>query len=151
VLGLPALAITLSRDRAGPVRPGFLREVGWFALRIGLAIEVAGLATLLLAIRAWHDTLEPQRTLLLSVLVVPGAVTVLRALAEDEGPRPVGWNRPHLLVAVVLSLYLGAMYWPPSADFFCLVALSVGQWGRVLLLSALGHAACALTETARPA
>jgi cation-transporting ATPase E len=87
VLGLPALAITLSRDRAGPVRPGLLREVGWFALRIGLAIAVAGLATLLLAVRAWHDALEPQRTLLLSVLVVPGAVTVLRALAEDEGPR----------------------------------------------------------------
>jgi cation-transporting ATPase E len=146
VLGLPAVAIALSHGRAGAPRPGFLREVGGFALRTGVAIAVAGLATLLLAVHAWHEAPEAQRTLLLSVLVVLGAVTLLRALGEEAGSRPVGWNRLHLLAAAIVPLYLVAMYWPPSADFFRLVPLSLGEWGSACLLSALGFGLCLLTD-----
>jgi magnesium-transporting ATPase (P-type) len=151
VLGLPALTIALSRGQAGPARSGFLREVGWFAMRTGLAIALAALVMLLLSVHAWHDAPDTQRTLLLSVLVGLGVITLLRALAEDEGPTTGGWHRLHLLAAAILPLYLLAMYWPPSADFLRLVPLSLGQWGWVCLLGALGHALCLLTDPARPA
>jgi magnesium-transporting ATPase (P-type) len=160
VLGLLALAIALSRDRAGPVRPSsgrnggvlspFLREVGGFALRTGLAIAAAGLATLLLAVHAWHEAPETQRTLRLSVLIVLGAVTLLRALAEDEAPPEARPRRLCFLAVAILPLYLVTMYWPPSADFFRLAPLSLGQWGWVCLLSLLGYGLCRLTDAIRP-
>jgi cation-transporting ATPase E len=48
-IGLPALLLTLGKGPAGPARPGFLREVGWFALRTGVVMGAAGLVLMLLS------------------------------------------------------------------------------------------------------
>ena len=132
-IGLPALAIALSRERspAGP-RTAFLHEVGWFALRTGVIIGLAGLAVLWLSVHAWGEELETQRTLLLSVLILLGMTALFRALADGE-PRPllVG-AKFYFLAFVAISLYVAVMYWPPSSDFFRLKPLSAWQWGRTL-------------------
>src|SRR5262249_62322224 len=50
VIGLPAFAIALSRERSAvATRPRFLREVGWFAVRTGVVFAVAGIVLLLVA------------------------------------------------------------------------------------------------------
>src|SRR5262249_47208410 len=54
-IGAPALVITLSRERSKALRADFVREVGTFALRFGVVIGVAGLVTLALSARVWHD------------------------------------------------------------------------------------------------
>src|SRR5205085_7951646 len=69
-IGIPAFVITLSRERStSATHPHFLREIGWFALRTGLLIGVAGLALLLLADALGYEDVRTQRTLLLSGLI----------------------------------------------------------------------------------
>src|SRR5262249_50515018 len=70
VIGIPALVITLTRERsAAPTRPRFLREVGWFAVRTGVVFGLAGLVTLVVSRHVLGDDVRTQRTLLLSVLI----------------------------------------------------------------------------------
>ncbi len=136
VIGMPALVIALSRERSrAPTRSDFLREVGWFAVRTGVVFALAGLTVLLLAVHAWGDGEERQRTLLLSVLVVLGITALLRALKDGESAALVGDTKFRWLAASALPLYLVALYWPPSYRFFQLAPLDWLDWVKVLAVA----------------
>jgi len=132
-IGVPTFLIMLNRERSSPTTAAhFLREVGSFALRTGLVIGFAGLLLLWLSNRVWPDDVKTQRTLLLSLLVLLGLTTLLRALRDGEMQgRPlagaVGW-----WTAAALPLYLAVMYWRLVGDFFALTPLTLGQWATVL-------------------
>jgi cation-transporting ATPase E len=132
-IGLPALAIALSRGRSsGGLRTHFLEEVGWFALRTGTLFGGAGLLLLWLSVHTWEESLETQRTLLITALILLGLTAMIRALSDGES-RPHGAEvKFYLLAAGCVSLYLAVMYWPPSSDFFRLTPLSTWQWVRTL-------------------
>jgi magnesium-transporting ATPase (P-type) len=134
-IGVPAFFLMLGRHPSGqPIRPGFLREVGWFALSTGLVMGSAGLAVFLLARWRGEDE-QTQRTMLLSTLIVQGLLSVLRLLADREGPP--GWADRclRLWVVVALPLYAGVMYLPLTGYFFELTPLRLAQWSIVLALS----------------
>jgi magnesium-transporting ATPase (P-type) len=131
-IGVPALLITISRQRTGATRSGFLRDVARFVLPTGLVIGLAGLFVVWLGGR-WYDE-QTARTLLFSMLIVSGAGTLLRVLHMD---RRLRW-----LPAVLLLIYLPAMYVPVLAEFFELTPLSVGRWGIVLASASLGFGLC---------
>ncbi len=132
-IGVPTFLIMLSRERSSATTAAhFLREVGSFALRTGLAIGLAGLLLLWLSNRVEHHDVETQRTLLLSLLVLLGLNTLLRALSDGDlrGRYLVGW-----WAAAVLLLYPAVMYWRLIGDFFALTPLSLGQWAIVLAIA----------------
>jgi cation-transporting ATPase E len=144
VIGIPAFAIALSRERSTrATRPQFLREVGWFAIRTGVIFALAGLTVLVLAIHVFHyEDVRTQRTLLLSVLIALGITALLRALRDGEEAPLRGDTRFRWLAAVALPLYLASMYLPFSAAFFLLEPLSVKQW---LLVAGVAAPALVLT------
>jgi cation-transporting ATPase E len=146
-IGLPALLITLSKERsAAAARPGFLREIGWFTLRTGLIIGGAGLVLMRLSPDNPEDPVRTQRTLLLSALVLLGLTTLLRVLTDGES-RPLRTDRWFRLLAVaVLPVYLAILYWPPSATFFQLTALGWVEWGLVLAVAVPAAAAAWLSD-----
>ena len=149
-IGLPALAIALSRGRcSGNSRTPFLHDVGWFALRTGALFGVAGLLLLWLSVHAWGESLETQRTLLLSALILLGITAMIRALTDGESRPRVADVKFYLLAAVCVSLYLAVMYWPPSSDFFRLTPLSPWQWGRTLVVVVPMYALSLLTDRIR--
>jgi cation-transporting ATPase E len=130
-IGAPAFLIMLSRHR-GPTasRGSFVAEVGWFALRTGLIIGLAGLLVLWISARFGHEE-KTQQTLLLTTVVLLGLTTILRALL-DGGVRLAKEDR--LLAAwvvVAVPLYLTALHWPLAADFFQLTPLAPSEWGFV--------------------
>jgi cation-transporting P-type ATPase E len=133
-IGVPTFLIMLNRERSSPTSAAhFLREVGSFALRTGVVIGIAGLLLLWLSNRVWPDDVKTQRTLLLSLLVLLGLTTLLRALRDGEmQARPLagaaGW-----WTAAALPLYLVVMYWQLVGGFFALTPLTLGQWATVLL------------------
>jgi cation-transporting ATPase E len=135
-IGIPAFFIMFGRHPTGqPIRTGFLREVGWFAISSGLAIGGAGLLVFWLAARWFPDDEARQRTLLLSTLVLLGLGNVLRLLADREG-QPASADRwLYGWVALALPLYLGVMYLAPLAYFFELSPLTPNQWGLVLAVA----------------
>jgi cation-transporting ATPase E len=139
-IGVPAFFITLTRGRpAAPSGPGFLREVGWFAVVTGLVTGVAGLVLFLLSARGRGDPVEAQRTLLLSLLVVLGLGNLLRVLRHGEGL--LGLWAP-----AALLLYLAVMYLPRAADFFRLVPLAPSEWGLVLAVALPAFAVCVAAD-----
>jgi cation-transporting ATPase E len=136
VIGVPALVITLTRERsAAATKPHFLREVGWFAVRTGVVFGAAGLAVMALGARFCNCDMEGQRTLLLSVLILLGITALLRALRDGEERPLAGDRRLRWLAAAAVPAYLAAMYVPPSAQFFRLTMLDVGQWLLVLAVA----------------
>jgi cation-transporting ATPase E len=140
VIGIPAFVIALSRERATlTARPPFLREVGLFALCTGALIGLAGLAVMLISgyLQKWDSSLaeyhQQQRTMLLSVLIGLGVITLFRALADgDDRPNPGGfrWQRQgiRLLAVLAIPVYVAMIYWPAAAGFFELVRLNFGDW-----------------------
>jgi cation-transporting ATPase E len=133
VIGIPAFAIALSRERSsGATKPRFLREVGWFALRTGVVFALAGLVVLFLAVDVFKYDQKTQRTLLLSVLILLGITVLLRALGDGEEQTPRGDTRFRLLAWAAVPAYLTSMYVPMVAAFFLLVPLSLEQWLLVL-------------------
>src|SRR5204863_3897098 len=61
-IGIPALVITLSRERStAATRSAFLREVGSFVLRSGLVIGIAGLVLLQWSRAVWPEDERVQR------------------------------------------------------------------------------------------
>jgi len=132
-IGVPTFFIMLNRQRVSPRTAAyFLREVGSFAVRTGLVIGLAGLLLLWLSNRVWHDDEKTQRTLLLSLLVLLGLTTLLRALSDGDLQRRYlidGW------VVAVLLLYPALMYWRLVGDFFALTPLSLVQWGMVFAIA----------------
>jgi cation-transporting ATPase E len=141
VIGIPAFVIVLSRERStAPSRPRFLREVGWFALRTGIAFSLAGLAVLGFSRLLWPlETEKTQRTLLLSTLILLGLTALFRALTDGED-KPLAGDRTFKLLGVVaIPIYLLAVYWPFSAAFFELASLSFPQWLLVLAAAGVGY------------
>jgi cation-transporting ATPase E len=125
VIGIPALVITLTRERsAAATRPHFLREVGWFAVRTGVVFALAGLATLLVSVQCFHDTRQTQRTLLLSVLIFLGITALFRTLTDGEEQPLKGDTRLRWLAIGAVPVYLGAMYLPLANEFFELTPLT---------------------------
>jgi cation-transporting ATPase E len=155
-IGGPAFIIMLGRKaprlQPGNFRTGFLREVGWFAVSMGLVMGAAGLAVWLLAARGFHRDLMGQRTLLLSTLIVLGLGSVLRVAEGDRGLR--WW------VVGALALYAAVLYAPPlgeyrgmplsAAGFFELEPLGLSEWGIVVAVAAPALVACWLAGRWRP-
>lgn len=127
-IGTPVLLVTLSREKSAATRADFVREIGWFALRTGVAIGASGLALFAYSARVCGDDLDTQRTLLLTTLVLLGLTSLLRVLTDGESGRLRGDWKFYLLAAGALLLYLLVLYVSPLADFFQLVPLSPGQW-----------------------
>jgi cation-transporting ATPase E len=148
VIGIPAFIIALTRERSvAPIRPRFLREVGWFAVRTGVVFALAGLATLLISIHGLGDDLRTQRTLLLSVLIFLGITALLRALTDAE-PQPLrGDVRLRWVAVAAVPAYLAAMYVPISSQFFKLTPLTdVRHWLLVLAVVFLAYGLSIFTD-----
>jgi cation-transporting ATPase E len=144
VIGVPALVIALSRERStSATRPRFLREVGWFAIRTGVIFAIAVVVVLVLAVDHGEKV---QRTMLLTVLILLGVTALLRVLTDGEEKPLAGDGRFRLLAALILPVYLLVLYWPPSAGFFELEPLSLGQWGLVVAVSAGGYGLTLLSD-----
>jgi cation-transporting P-type ATPase E len=144
VIGIPALVITLTRERsAAPTRPHFLREVGWFALRTGVVFGVAGLGTLLVSAQWFQDDHRTQRTLLLSVLIFLGITALFRTLTDGEEQPLKGDTRLRWLAIAAVPVYLAAMYVPVANAFFDLTPLThLRHW---LLIAVVTVCACGLS------
>jgi cation-transporting ATPase E len=133
VIGIPAFAIALSRERSsGATKPRFLHEVGWFAFRTGVVFALAGLVVLNVAADRFEYDQATQRTLLLSVLILLGITVLLRALGDGEEETLRGDTRFRLLAWAAVPAYLASMYVPIVAAFFLLVPLTLAQWLLVL-------------------
>jgi cation-transporting ATPase E len=138
-IGLPALLIMLGREPSATAsRQDYVREVGSFVLRTGLVTSVAGLAVMLVSARWLEDEPAMQRSMLLTVLVLLGAVNLWRALIDGEhgllrGDRLLRW-----LPAVTVPAYLLAMYVPLTAHILELPALNASRWAWVLGAVAAG-------------
>jgi magnesium-transporting ATPase (P-type) len=149
-IGIPAFLITLSREQsAAPSRPGFFREVAGFAARTGLVIGAAGLAAMLLSRQIWRSDVPTQRTMLLSVLILLGVTTLLRALTDGEVRPLSGDRRFRWLAAGIVPVYLVAMYWPPSAWYHELTPLDIGQWALVFAIAAAAYGLLVLSDGRR--
>jgi magnesium-transporting ATPase (P-type) len=147
VIGLPALAIALSRERStAATKPRFLREVGWFALRTGVVFGVAGLAMLCIANWIHAGNERTQRALLLSVLILLGITALWRALRDGEAETVVGDRRFRLLGIVAIPIYLAAMYVPVLCEFFELESLDVVDWGWVALVVGVAYVVSRLSD-----
>jgi cation-transporting ATPase E len=148
-IGIPAFLITLSRERStSAARPGFIREVGWFAARTGLIIAAAGLAVLLISDRVLNETEETQRTLLLSTLILLGVTTLLRALTDGETKPLVGDARFRWLALGAVPVYVAAMYFPPTAYFFRLACLDLLHWGLAVAVALPAFFLCKVSDRA---
>jgi cation-transporting ATPase E len=135
-IGTPALLIMLRRERS-PAASGhrFLRELGLFALRTGLIIGSAGLLLVWLSHRIWQDDESTQQTLLLSLLVLLGLTTLLRARRDGEAQPPAGDRRFRWLAVAALAVYLLVLYCRPVGEWFSLTPLTLAQWGWVLAIA----------------
>jgi cation-transporting ATPase E len=148
-LGLPALLIMLGREKeVAPSRSSFVREVGSFVLRTGLATALAALAALLISARLSGDDDRLVRTVLLSVLILLGAVTLWRALLDGERGMLPGDRWLRRLPALTVPAYLLAMYLPWTRAFFELAALDAARWGVVLGATAAGAALMWMSDRA---
>jgi cation-transporting ATPase E len=158
VIGLPALVITVSRERATTAsKPGFLREVGSFAIRTGVIFGLAGLA--IMALPAWLGVGDTEaalddmahaarlrRTLLLSVLVLLGITALWRALRDGEPDSYPGKARLRFLGILAVPVYLAAMYVPVCQHFFELEPLGPVNWAWVLLVVGVGYLLSLVTD-----
>jgi cation-transporting ATPase E len=146
-IGIPALLLTLSRERAtAATKTPYLREVGGFTLRTGLVIGAAGLLVYWTAAAFWPEQLKLQRTLLLSTLILLGLTALLRVLTDGEARPLVGDTKFRWLAAAALPVYLAAMYLPGPAYFFELEPLTLPQWGLVLAVAGPAFGLCKLSD-----
>jgi cation-transporting ATPase E len=146
-IGTPAFLIMLTRERrAAASGPGFLREIGLFAVVTGTITGVAGLILVLVSAWGRGDPVETQRTLLLALLVLLGLGNLWRVLGHGERRAPAGDRLLRLWPPVALALFALALYLRPAADFFQLTPLTGADWGLVLAVAAPALAACVLTD-----
>jgi cation-transporting ATPase E len=137
VIGIPALAIAMSRQRADRVsHTPFVREVLSFAIRTGVVFGVGGILILWHATHLYPDEERTQRTLFLSMLILLGITALFRALTDGEPPSAGGDRTFRLLGLLAIPVYLLAMYVPLAQSFFELAALGVREWLIVLLYAA---------------
>jgi hypothetical protein len=85
-------------------------------------------------ISAWllEDDDRMQRSMLLSVLVLLGAVNLWRALIDGERGMLPGDRWLRWLPAVTVPVFLLAMYVPIAANVLELAALDAWRWGWVM-------------------
>ena len=149
-IGIPAFVITLSRERStAATKSRFVQEVGWFALRTGVVIGLAGLGMVLISRRVLGEDEKLQRTLLLSTLILLGITALLRVLTDGEARPLVGDTKFRWLAVGALPVYLAAMYLSWPAYFFELVPLGLAEWGLVLAVAVPGFLLCKLTDRLR--
>jgi hypothetical protein len=104
-IGTPALLITLSRERSAAAfsASDFLREVGWFAVRTGVVIGVAGLLLMLAAThRLRRESLPVEAAEAIGLMASPQGSLVFatpRIIGEMERVKTV---RTLLLSALIL-------------------------------------------------
>jgi cation-transporting ATPase E len=148
VIGIPALVITLTRERSSaPTRPHFLREVGWFAIRTGVVFGLAGLVTLLISVQWFGDNRRTQRTLLLSVLIFLGITALFRTLTDGEEQPLKGDTRLRWLTIAAVPVYLAAMFIPLANDFFDLTPLTqLRHWLLIGVVIGASYALCLLSD-----
>jgi cation-transporting ATPase E len=148
VIGIPALVITLTRERStAPTHPHFLREVGWFAVRTGVVFALAGLATLLISVHGFHDDRHTQRTILLSVLIFLGITALFRALTDGEEQPLKGDARLRWLAIAAVPVYLAAMFVPLANRFFDLTRLTeVRHWLLIAGVVIAAYCLCLLSD-----
>ncbi len=92
-----------------------MREIGGFALKVGVVIGVAGLAVLLLAKHLWGAESEQlQRTYLLTTLIPLGLNALRHALADSSKEGTLD-RRLRWLAAAAVPVYLLTMYVPFAA------------------------------------
>jgi cation-transporting ATPase E len=140
-IGGPALLIMLDRQRAAANRSSFLGDIGSFAIRTGLAVGFAGLGLYWQASRRYEDDTQVPRTMLLTLLVLLGLLTLLRVLRDGSstwGGQP-GDRALRLFAAGAGVVYLCVLYIRPTAFFFDLAPLSVDQWGLVVAWGLTGQ------------
>jgi cation-transporting ATPase E len=131
-IGGPVLLIMLDQGRAAADRSNFLRDVGWFALRTGVVIGLTGLGLYWQASRLYPDDTQTQRTMLLTLLVLFGLLTLLRALRDGMwGGQPED-RAVRLFAAAAGAMYLCVLYIRPTAYFFDLAPLSIDQWQLIV-------------------
>jgi cation-transporting ATPase E len=146
-IGIPAFVITLSRERStAATRPGFVREVGWFAIRTGLILGLAGLVMMLISARVLAQDGKTGRTLLLSTLILLGVGTLLRALTDGESQPLVGDTKFRWLAVLALPVYAVALYLPLANDFFQLVPLGLAEWALVLAVAGPAYLLCLASD-----
>jgi cation-transporting P-type ATPase E len=147
VIGIPAMAMALSRARAcRSSERDFLPAVGWFALRTGLTIALAGASAALATQLFFTADLRLQRTILLSVLIVLGGSVVYRALNEGDGV--AGWpdRFARWWALAALPIYAAVMYIPFAAAFFELTPLRASHWAVVAAGAAVAWAVSLATD-----
>jgi cation-transporting ATPase E len=149
VIGVPALAMAMSRQRAltAEKRP-FLFETLGFAVRTGLVIGLAGIVLLLHGERVAPGELSVARTMLLSFLILMGLHTLFRALGDNEpNATAVDWAY-RLIGLLALPVYAIALYVPPAQRFFELTPPTGSQWVIVAGYSALAAGTLWLVDRA---
>jgi cation-transporting ATPase E len=107
-IGVPALVITLSRERSPALQSNFVREVGLFALRSGVVIGAAGLIVMLLS-RRWvepHPRYAPAGAAgsvgMLASPATAGPFQAAAALRAEKRLQQVRTQRTLLLTTLVL-------------------------------------------------
>ena len=150
-IGVPALLVMLGRDRSPSAsRQSFLGEVGWFVLRTGIIIGVAGLLLMLFAEHWYGRNVGLQQTLVVTALVSFGLVTLLRLLREGESGNLAGLRWFYLLMAGDVLVFLFVMYYPRATfDFFELRPLDWSQWGLVAAVALPATALLYLSDRVR--
>jgi cation-transporting ATPase E len=131
-IGGPVLLIMLDQGRAAADRSNFLRDVGWFALRTGVVIGLTGLGLYWQAGRRYDNDTQTQRTMLLTLLVLFGLLTLLRALRDGMWGGQPGDRAVRLFAAAAGVVYVCVLYMRPAAYFFDLAPLSIDQWQLVV-------------------
>jgi cation-transporting ATPase E len=148
-IGCPVLIIMFGRQRAAATRSNFLQEVGWFALRTGILVGLAGLALYWRTARIYDHDPSLHRTVLLAGLVPLGLSTLLRSLRGGERARLAGDWMFYLWSATAMSLFLFVLYVPPVAYFFDLVPLTLAEWALVAAFVVPTHALAMASDVVR--
>jgi cation-transporting P-type ATPase E len=141
-VGIPAFFLALAPSE-GPWRTeGFLRDVGRFAVPAGVAAGLGVLASFLVTLNVFDQSLQESRTIATTVLIVVGLYLIL-ALEATGGTRDrwVG-----LLCGGLLLLYLVILALPGMRSFYELDVPSTGGWMAAILGSGLAIAFLWLTD-----
>ena len=101
---------------------------------------------LAIAVHYYPDEEAKQRTMLLSVLILLGITALWRALRDGDGDRARGDTRFRLVGLAAVPIYLLAMYWPISNQFFRLAPLGWLEWLWVLGWASAGLGLCSLSD-----
>lgn len=143
VIGIPAFAIALSRDRSTrPNKSDFFRDLVGFSLLHGVVLGAVGLFILALGNWLHPEDVRLTRTMLLTTLVLLGLVVLLRAMDDGETEGGSRWLR--LVALAALPLVAIAVYVPPIAGFFQLATLDLRSGAIVIVAAAAGLGAMSL-------